>query len=616
MPQIQLPIFPPGLNLINQLVGFEKKEGQVYYFYGTLPIFHHDEDDTESFRFITSQLVVSGNVKQIEIARAFGVPYISVKRSVKRLRQEGSKGFFKKRKGRSPHVLVPDVIEKAQNLLSKGYSTSEVAKQLDVKANTLNKAIREGRLHKKNPDEGHGCDKEELLPQSKSERVVMDAHCAIGLGCSREVERLQAGCGELKGAPAEFIPNKDVKSAGVLFALPSLLANGLLKCSENYFSLPKGYYALQSLLLTLAFVALLRIKSIEKVRYTDPAELGKLIGLDRIPEVRTLRQKIKYLSGQGDPEGWERELAKSWMQDSPDLAGVLYIDGHVRVYHGKQTKLPKRYVAREKLCLRGVTDYWINDRQGQPFFVVTQAETSGLLSVLRNSIVVQLLEDVPNQPSEEELEKNGFLYRFSLVFDREGYSPGFFKEMWDKNRIACYTYQKYVKDDWPEYEFKETEVVFQGGQKKQMKLAERGHYFKKEKLWVRQIRKLTATGHQTALMTTDYYNETAVIAGTMFSRWSQENFLKYMMEHYGINKLIDYDTEEMDDTIKVVNPRYRELDSQIRSKNAKLSRNRARYAAFLLEDEIEEKNVQEFVQKKAELKEIIELLDKEAYLIS
>ena len=149
MPQMQLPIFPPGLNLINQLVGFEKKEGQVYYFYGTLPIFHHDEDDTESFRFITSQLVVSGNVKQIEIARAFGVPYISVKRSVKRLRQEGSKGFFKKRKGRSPHVLVPDVMKKAQNLLSKGHSTSEVAKQLDLKANTLNKAIREGRLHKK-----------------------------------------------------------------------------------------------------------------------------------------------------------------------------------------------------------------------------------------------------------------------------------------------------------------------------------------------------------------------------------------------------------------------------------------------------------------------------------
>jgi len=94
-------------------------------------------------------IVVSGNVKQIEISRAFGVSYISVKRSVKRLKEEGSKGFFKKRKGRSPHVLVPNVMKKAQNFLSKGHSASEVAKQLDLKANTLNKAIREGRLHKK-----------------------------------------------------------------------------------------------------------------------------------------------------------------------------------------------------------------------------------------------------------------------------------------------------------------------------------------------------------------------------------------------------------------------------------------------------------------------------------
>ena len=61
----------------------------------------------------------------------------------------------------------------------------------------------------------------------------------------------------------------------------------------------------------------------------------------------------------------------------------------------------------------------------------------------------------------------------------------------------------------------------------------------------------------------------------------------------------------------MVNPRYRNLDSQIRSKNGKLSRNRAQYAALLLDDEIEEKNIQEFVRKKAELKETIELLEKE-----
>ncbi len=149
MLQMQLPIYPPGLTLINRQVGFQKRDGIVYYFHGQLPVFSHDEDDLASFRFITAQLVLSGNVKQIEIAKAFGVPYISVKRSLKRLREHGSEGFFAKAKGRSPHVLTPEVAEKAQRLLYKGYPPSVVAKKLNLKANTITKAIQAGRLHKK-----------------------------------------------------------------------------------------------------------------------------------------------------------------------------------------------------------------------------------------------------------------------------------------------------------------------------------------------------------------------------------------------------------------------------------------------------------------------------------
>jgi transposase len=149
MLQLQLPIFPSCLTLINRQVGFQKKDGRIYYFCGQLPVFSHEEDDLASFRFITAQLVLSGNVKQIEIAKAFGVPYISVKRSVKRLRERGAHGFFAKPKGRSPHVLTPQVVEKAQRLLYNGHKPSVVAKKLNLKANTINKAIQAGRLHKK-----------------------------------------------------------------------------------------------------------------------------------------------------------------------------------------------------------------------------------------------------------------------------------------------------------------------------------------------------------------------------------------------------------------------------------------------------------------------------------
>jgi hypothetical protein len=436
----------------------------------------------------------------------------------------------------------------------------------------------------------------------------------MGLACTREGDRVGAAFGESGAAEPVFTPNVDVKSAGVLLTLPSLLSNGLLKFCDQHLQVPKGYYGLQSLLMVLAFVAILRIKSIEGVRYCDAGELGKLVGLDRIPEVKTLREKIEHISGHGNAQKWGKELAKSWMEEEPDVAGTLYVDGHVRVYHGKQTNLPKRYVSREKLCLSGVTDYWVNDALGKPFFVVTRTVNAGLLAVLREEVVPRLLEDVPHQPTPEQLTVDRSLSRFGLVFDREGYSPAFFKEMWEK-RIACYTYRKCVREQWLECEFEEKQVVFPNGEVSTMKLAERGVYFKKHKIWMREIRKLTDSGHQTALITTDYFHDAPQVGGKMFSRWSQENFFKYAMQHYGIDRLIEYGVEKMDETVKVVNPRYKEVESQIRSKNAKLSRRQAEYGALILESEIEQAMVQEYVQKKSELAELIEALQKEIELL-
>jgi len=450
--------------------------------------------------------------------------------------------------------------------------------------------------------------------QTKSERAVLDSQASMGLACTREDDRVGASLGKSGAAEPVFTPNVDVKSAGVLLALPSLLLNGLLKYCDHYLCVPKGYYSLQSLLMVLAFVAILRIKSIEGVRYCDAGELGKLVGLDRIPEVKTLREKIEHISRHGKAQKWSEELSKSWMEQDPDLAGTLYVDGHVRVYHGKQTDLPKRYVSREKLCLSGVTDYWINDAMGKPFFVVTRTVNAGLLSVLREEIVPRLLEDIPQQPTQEQLNADRLIFRFGLVFDREGYSPVFFREMWD-NRIACYTYRKCVREEWPECEFEEKQVIFPNGEVDKMKLAERGVYFKKPKIWMREIRRLTDSGHQTALITTDYFHDAPQIGGKMFSRWSQENFFKYMMQHYGIDRLIEYGVENVDETVKVVNPRYKEVGSQIRSKNAKLSRKRAEYGTLILESEIEQAKVQEYVQKKSKLAEFIETLQKEVEVL-
>ncbi|MBN2570356.1 MAG: hypothetical protein JXB42_13095 [Deltaproteobacteria bacterium] len=429
------------------------------------------------------------------------------------------------------------------------------------------------------------------------------------MGCTRVEERVAAAFGKLKEARVEFAFALDVRFGGVLFALPALLINGLLRHSEKHFSLPNGFYGLSRIFILIAFMALCRIKSIEGLRRCPPGDLGKLLGLDRVPEVRTLREKLEHLCERGDVSEWSGDLSRDWMAGNPDLAGYLYVDGHVRVYHGRQTKLPKRYVARERLCLRGTTDYWVNDALGQPFFCVNAPVNPGLLEMIRREIVPRLEQDVANQPSEAELEANPWLFRFALIFDREGYSSNFFLEML-KKRIVCYTYRKYQREDWDRDEFSKYEVKFPDGEIVEMELAERGSFLGR-KIWVREIRKLTKSGHQTALVTTDFLSDAAKIAGSMFSRWSQENFFKYMMQHFGIDMLLEYKTDPIAETTRVVNPAYRELDGKIRSNNSKLARRKAKFGAMVLEGELEKKKVKAYERQKAELQDEISFLQKE-----
>ncbi len=178
-----------------------------------------------------------------------------------------------------------------------------------------------------------------------------------------------------------FTHSLDVSNGGVLLALPALLNLGLLNHLE-YLVLPDGYYRLDSILVLLAFMALARVKNIEWLRYSPPGEWGKLLGLDRIPEAKTLRNKVRLLTEGGQAQQWSGALSRDWMAMFPETAGVLYIDGHVRVYHGSQTELPRHYVARQQLCLWATTDYWVNAMDGQPFFMVNQPVDPGLLTVL------------------------------------------------------------------------------------------------------------------------------------------------------------------------------------------------------------------------------------------
>lgn len=433
----------------------------------------------------------------------------------------------------------------------------------------------------------------------------------MGYATTRSAERVAAAMGALASAPIEFQAARDVPKGGVLLSLPALVAVGLLRHTAALYLLPNGFYGIASIFVLLALMALARIKSVEQLRYVAPGEWGNLLGLDRIPEVRTLRQKLEILCREaGRAVRWNTELAKEWIAGQLESEMVFYIDGHVRVYTGDLTPLPRHFVARQRLCLRGTTDYWINAMDGQPFFLVNKEVDPGLLATLRRDLLPWLETNAPlSAELQQRIQLDPRQHRFTLVFDREAYSPEFFAEM-GQRRVAILTYHKFPGENWSEEEFLDCSVALASGETVTMKLAERGTMLS-NRLWVREVRKRSEGGHQTSILSTNYQADYAVLAASMFARWAQENFYKYMRQHYSLDRLAEYGTEPVPDAIQTVNPAWRKLDSQIRAQGEKRRRQLALFGAVDLQEPLGEAEVTRYQHKKAQLQEEIESLNRQ-----
>ena len=424
----------------------------------------------------------------------------------------------------------------------------------------------------------------EIGPTRLSERSLADSEAALGYATTRELDRQLAACGLLAAAGLEFTAADDVPQAGVLCALPALLTEGLLRHTRTFYALSPGYYPLEAIFLYLALLALVRCRSLEQTRYQSPGEWGRILGLDRLPAVKNLRAKIAELCALvGQAVQWQSRLAKEWIAAAADPAdvpslGLFYIDGHVRVYHGALTALPRRYVARQRLCLRGTTDYWVNGLGGAPFFVVTQPVNAGLIAALREQVIPALLAATPAPaPSTPGTLRPP---RFTLVFDREGYSPEFFAEC-KALGIAILTYHKFPGEPWPEHEFAPHPVRLHTGEVITRELAERGTCLSNG-LWVREVRVRGADGHQTSILTTHPLLNLPDVAARMADRWCQENFLKYMRENFGLDRVIEHGTTPLPETTVIVNPARRRLEADLRRHRASLLRAQAQFGALAL----------------------------------
>ena len=360
--------------------------------------------------------------------------------------------------------------------------------------------------------------------------------------------------------------------------LPFLNETGLLSFQKHYSELKKGYYYINFIILLLAFMYLCRIKNPEQLKRLSPGEFGKLLGVDRIPEAKCLRSKLKELSSQEKASEWNKQLAAQWSKQEGNE--FYYIDGHIQVYHGHTANLGKKHVSRQKLCLPGMQEFWVNNKEGMPYFYVTGNVNEKLQSAISNEIIPKLINDIPCKYASGELLADEDLPRFTLVFDREAYSPDFFQLLWKNYKVAVITYKKNVKDSWDDGDFETYKINLEGSET-QMLLAEKNVIL--NGIALREVRRKTSTGHQTSIVTTNKKLSIHDIAIHMFARWSQENFFRYLRQDYDLDRMAQYAIEQIDGDFMVVNPEYNRLEYRLKRIREKISRRLAKL--YLLEHE-------------------------------
>jgi hypothetical protein len=385
-------------------------------------------------------------------------------------------------------------------------------------------------------------------------RAVEDQSCDGGVAVKRTVERALARGGHLAEAAPEFQSVEAVNGAGVLLAIPALLQQGLLEVGQEvYVSLRNGFFGLRSVLLTFAFMALLRIKTPEQLTEHAPGELGLLLGLDRAPEVKTLRRKLREMGTREQARRFARRLTERWAHAAPRELALLYVDGHVRPYHGRKHTLPKHHVQQRGRPMPGTKDFHVNDRRADPLFFVTAEATEGLLATLDSVILPRVREEV------------GPRRRVTVVFDREGWSPKLFAK-WRKKKFDVLTYRKGEMSRWQDRFFADVQGTV-GGEKVTYRLAQREVKLAGG-LKVREVRRLMADGHQTAVITTNEKLSTLAVAHRMFSRWRQENFFRYMRHEFALDHLCTNEVEPSDPKRLVKSPERSALEKERKAARA------------------------------------------------
>lgn len=573
--------------VVNDRVTVRTHAGQRVVIVAGLPVHHYAVGDGAAEAYAMLNLVEARFADQTDVARAFGCSTRTLRRHEARFDEGGIEALGRaagRPAGARPRGKPGGRRDRvARGMKAEGLSNCEIARRLGISETAVRKRLKRSGWIAPNLQrelfESEGsveASPAELttpsLMQSASATEAADPMPSAALDpLDRSGDRLFARLGLLDDAAPVFAPAASVPRAGVLLAIPGLVESGVVEAARAVYgerALAPAFYGLRTTVVAFVLLALLRIKRPEALKEHAPPDLGRVLGLDRVFEVKTLRKKLALLASQGGAEQLGRDLARRRVAQRGRMLGFLYVDGHVRVYHGKH-KIPKAHVAQLRLAVPGTTDYYVNDKHGDPLFVVTAEANAGMVKML-----LILAPDIRAIVGKKR--------RPTIVFDRGGWSPKLFTQLLALG-FDVLTYRKGRVEEVPKKLFRIHRAQIDG-RAIEYRLHDKRVPLLKGHLRLRQVTRLCDDGHQTTILTSRLDLRTVEVAYRMFERWRQENFFKYMRDEFEIDALAEHAVEPDDPTRTVPNPARRDLDTQIKAARAEETKLAQQYGRAALDN--------------------------------
>jgi transposase len=584
-PQRELFAPPPRDDqavVVNDRVTVRTNDAQRVVVVDGLPVHHYAVGDRAAEAYAMLNLVEAGFADQNDVARAFGYSARTLRRCETRFDEGGVEalgrpvGRPKGGRTRTKHGGRRDRV--VHGMKAEGLNNCEIGRRLGISEAAVRKRLkRSGWVAPDRQSELFESEAPVAAPPlvehtAPPAAAPASAPASVGVDpLDRSGDRLFARLGLLDDAAPIFAPAACVPRAGVLLAIPGVVESGVVEAARAVYgerALAPAFYGLRTTVVAFVLLALLRIKRPEALKEHAPPDLGRILGLDRVFEVKTLRKKLALLASQGGAEQLGRDLARRRVAQRGRMLGFLYVDGHVRVYHGKH-KIPKAHVAQLRLCAPATTDYYVNDKHGDPLLVVTAEANAGMVKML-----LALAPDIRAIVGKKR--------RPTIIFDRGGWSPKLFAQLLALD-FDVLTYRKGRIQEVARKLFRLHRARIEG-RDLEYRLHDKRVLLLKGQLRLRQVTRLCADGHQTTILTSRFDLKAAEVAYRMFERWRQENFFKYMRDEFEIDALAEHAVEPDDPTRTVPNPARRDLDTQIKAARAEETKLAQKYGRAALDN--------------------------------